>query len=192
MVVTNNSRTDLSRSTISGYSAGANKGFTLLELMIVLAIVALLAIITVPSFNDSIKRATLDAVRNTLSESLNLARNEALTRKVQTVVCARDIGQGCNSNGDWSQGWVVFADIDADGSFSTRSDQLIHVQDRYQNIRISISGPLQVVYTATGTLQTRVRRSIEICPAENDRNFMGRRMTIASTGGVSHQSDTEC
>lgn len=80
------------------------KGFTLLELMVTLAIVAILATMAIPSFTESIIRNRLTTYNNELVAALNLARSEAVKRNQQVIV--RKTGA------NWEEGWRVFVDID--------------------------------------------------------------------------------
>lgn len=92
-----------------------DKGFTLIELMVVVAIVAVLASLAAPSFNAL---ATTQALRSASSElhiSLLQARSEALrtNRNVYVVpVSATDPA----TTADWAAGWTIFVDINNSGS----------------------------------------------------------------------------
>lgn len=92
-----------------------SKGFTLIELMVVIAIVAVLASLAAPSFNTL---ATAQALRSASSElhiSLLQARSEALrtNRNVYVVpVSATDPA----ITTDWAAGWTIFVDVNNSGS----------------------------------------------------------------------------
>jgi type IV fimbrial biogenesis protein FimT len=86
-------------------------GFTLVELLITLAIVSILMLIAVPSLSDFMKNERLTSQINTLLSHLQYARSEAITRHYQVVVCASRDGATCS--GSWTDGWIVFSDQDA-------------------------------------------------------------------------------
>ena len=81
-----------------------DKGFTLLELIVTMAIAAILATVAVPGFTESIIRNRLTTYNNQLVAAFNLARSEAIKRNQQIIV--RKTGA------NWENGWHVFVDVD--------------------------------------------------------------------------------
>jgi len=90
-------------------------GFTLVELMVTLAVAAILLTVAVPSFTDLIRSNRLTTKTNLFTTALNLARSEAVKRNVKVVVCKGASG-ACNTGDNWEDGWTVFADEDNDGA----------------------------------------------------------------------------
>ncbi|KEA64587.1 Type IV fimbrial biogenesis protein FimT [Marinobacterium lacunae] len=83
-------------------------GFTLLELMVALAILAILLAVGVPSFQSFIQRSQLDASREGLESALYLSRSEAVTRATRIVLCRRNgSGSACADANNWNNGWLV-------------------------------------------------------------------------------------
>jgi type IV fimbrial biogenesis protein FimT len=93
----------------------AQRGVTLMEVMIVLAIVALLLAIGVPAFREFVARNRLDGAAQDLLASLQFARSEATRRGVQVTL--RLAGTAGSRN--WGSGWSMFADADGDGVLDT-------------------------------------------------------------------------
>lgn len=89
-------------------------GFTLVELMVTIAVVAILAAIALPSFSTSIRNTRLASATNEFIAAVNLARSEAVRSNRTGQVCASPDGASCGT--DWSQGWIVWADADADNT----------------------------------------------------------------------------
>lgn len=83
------------------------QGFTLYELMITVAVAAIILSFGVPSFTTFManNRATTHA--NELVTALNLARSEATRRGMAVTVCSSTNNSTCNGDTDWSTGWVV-------------------------------------------------------------------------------------
>lgn len=94
-------------------------GFALLELLVVLAVVAVLTSMSAPAMTGLRQQHRLQAQAEGLLGSLQLARSEALRQQQRVTVCARTADERCASPGDWSQGWVVFADGNANAQRDT-------------------------------------------------------------------------
>jgi len=90
-------------------------GFTLVELLVVMAIAAILAGVAVPSMRDLVKSMRLTSATNDLFGSLMLARSEAVKRNDRVVLCKSTDGTSCAQAGGWEQGWLVFHDANNNG-----------------------------------------------------------------------------
>ena len=85
------------------------RGFTLVELLVTLAVAAILLGVAAPSFRDVVQRNRQESALYALTGSLQLARSEAIKRSTRVSVCARGAGDGvCGTS--WSRGWQVFVD----------------------------------------------------------------------------------
>jgi type IV fimbrial biogenesis protein FimT len=88
----------------------AQRGVTLLELLIAITIVALVAAIGVPSFSNFVDNQNRLSGTNELAYTLSLARSEALKRAEFVTVCrSTDLSACAGAGGDWTTGWIVFA-----------------------------------------------------------------------------------
>ena len=98
------------------YRFGTENGFTLIELIVVLAVAAVLIGIAAPNLIDVVRNNRLSSQVNDLVTSLNLARSEALTRGQMITVCRSKNGGSCDADdGNWEDGWLVFSDSDGNG-----------------------------------------------------------------------------
>ena len=101
-----------------------HSGFTLVELMITLALVAILATVGIPSFTNFIANNRLTVQTNELVSALNLARSESIKRNVRVSVCRSANGTACG--GTWSNGWIAFVDGGTAGSVDG-TDEILRV-----------------------------------------------------------------
>lgn len=91
-----------------------NRGVTLIEMMVTIAIAAILAAVAVPGFVDFMRRNNLTSMTNDLMSTINHARGEAIKRGAIVSMCSSSNGGACG--GTWSDGWIVFVDADGDGT----------------------------------------------------------------------------
>ena len=98
---------------MKNYSTVEN-GFTLIELMVTLAMVAILMTVAVPSFTTFQRNAELTSFSNSLLSGINAARGEAMKRGRNAMVVPKD--------GDWNKGWTVFVDVNRDGVYDETTD----------------------------------------------------------------------
>lgn len=90
-------------------------GFTLTELMIVVAIAAIVTTIALPSFNDAIQRNRMAAQTNEVIAGINLARTAGLQANAGGTICAANAAQTA-CGGSWANGWIIWVDVNRNGS----------------------------------------------------------------------------
>lgn len=89
------------------------RGFTLIELMVAVTILAILIGIAVPSFRDAALSGKLTAISSDLVASTQIARSEAIKRNQTVSLCASSSGTSCDGPSGWQAGWIVLL---ADGT----------------------------------------------------------------------------
>ena len=103
-----------------------NRGFTIIELMVVLALAAVMLGLAVPNMRQFILNNRLTSGANDLLRAVNQARSEAIKRQTVVTLCATDEPEedepACS--GGAFGGWVVFVDTDADGDFDAGEEKL--------------------------------------------------------------------
>lgn len=87
-------------------------GFTLVEMMITLAVLLTVVGIGLPGFQELIRAHRLRAALSGYSGDFALARISAIGRARQVVVCPSADGRRCVLDSDWRRGWMVFVDAD--------------------------------------------------------------------------------
>ena len=103
-------------------------GFTLIELLITIAIASLLLALAAPSFSEIIRNNRVTSTTNKLVAALSLARSEAIKRGTRVTLCKTNGTNACALSGDFSEGWIVFADADENAAIEDQTD-IIRVYD---------------------------------------------------------------
>ena len=107
----------------------AEKGFTLIELIVAMAVASILIAVGVPSFQSMIQNGRQSAAYNGLMSELSYARSEAVKRSTSVVVCARATDTSCGSSASWNDGWLVFVDQDMDG-LTPGTDDILRISSQ--------------------------------------------------------------
>ena len=91
-------------------AAVTEAGFTLTELMVAIAIVAILGMYAVPNFQGLMVRSTIRSLSADLGGDIGFARSEAIRLGSAVSVCpaANADGTACATGKDWKDGWIVF------------------------------------------------------------------------------------
>lgn len=93
----------------------ARRGFTLVELLVVLVIAAVLTAVGVPSWQALSEKLQVTGVSDAFVASLHLARSEAIKRHDRVAMCKSTDGVVCAPAGGWDQGWIIFHDRNNNG-----------------------------------------------------------------------------
>jgi type IV fimbrial biogenesis protein FimT len=96
-------------------AAARDGGFTLIEVMVTIGILAILLAAVAPSFRGLLLDNQAATQANAVVTSLMFARSEAIKRNVPVVMCRSNTGADC-AGSNWADGWILFADADRSGS----------------------------------------------------------------------------
>lgn len=172
-------------------------GFTLVELMVTIAVLAIMAGLAVPSFQAAINANRLTGSTNELVNALQTARMEAIRRNQRAAVClSANANAGtptCSTSSP--TGWLVFVDADRNGAYGA-GDTLLLKSTASTSVRIAGSPAIagKVVYRsdgmardATGALLNGV---IDLCIVTTQPAQNARHLSIGSGSRISVDSAT--
>lgn len=135
-------------------------GFTLVELMVVVTLVALVLTLAAPSFARLASAAAISSGVNQFLADMRFARSEAIRRGGGVVLCRSDEPESSNPTcastlaaQGWATGWIVFHDGDGNGTRNGAED-LLRVQARQSGIDAIATGGTPTIFRfgATGRL----------------------------------------
>ncbi|WP_281399064.1 GspH/FimT family pseudopilin [Paenacidovorax monticola] len=98
------------------------RGFTAIELMVVVAIMAILTALAAPSFTPIIERWRVRQAVEGLQSTLYYARSEAIKRGGNVIIQKNTNDATCTASGgadSWDCGWHVWVDANGDGTFQS-------------------------------------------------------------------------
>jgi type IV fimbrial biogenesis protein FimT len=165
------------------------KGVTLLELMVGIAVFAVLVGLGVPSFFEIINNNRTTTQANELVAALNLARSEAVKRGNPVSVCSSSDGADCDASTTWTSGWIVFEDVAGASGTVDGGDVIIQVWPATAGLALTSSGNF-VQYVSTGMPQPigATTFALQKSGCSGDK---ARQISVSTTGRVS-SAKTAC
>ncbi|PPU40563.1 GspH/FimT family pseudopilin [Xanthomonas arboricola] len=162
-------------------------GFTLVELMIAIAVLAILLTIALPSFRGVIRSNRVASSANETLGLLSLARSEAIRNRRGGGVCGSASGTACDNN--WGSGMLAWADTDGDGAFKGGDTVL-----RFVSIdpSLSNSGPsgTAISFDGRGRRLASSNQQITLQPTMCDGQPLRRTLVVNGAGQITSQKGT--
>lgn len=159
-------------------------GFTLVEVLVVVAVLAGLASLAAPSFTESIRRSRINSIQQELNASFQLARSEAIRRGFP-ILLARTIGCGAVllDADDWSCGWQIIVDANRNGAVNAGEPvlQVTTIPDGYGVMHTGLGSLIQL--NVWGQAQG-VGQRLVITPPEGVSGLSTTTVCINSGGRV--------
>jgi len=173
-------------------TSSASRGFTLIELMIVIAVMAVGSALAYPSFSGVIRSNRVATSTNGVLAAFNLARSEAIRSNRAGGVCPSTTGAGCDGT-DWNAGFLAYTDMDSSGTW-TSGDTAIRYFEGNSAMSLTViangGGVSQIGFDRTGrtTQETTLTVSLANCPSGQDY----QRLIILKRTGQARMEKRNC
>ena len=158
------------------------RGFTIIELMMTLLVLALLISVAVPSFGTFINNNRITSQANNFHAAVLFARSEAVKRNRNVVICWSGnpaAASPCGNSGTgWTDGWVMYADEDQDGAFD--ANELIRSHDGVTGGGTMSGGLASISYSGDGRISSSAA-TFKFCDASNNDSYT-RELTFSALG----------
>lgn len=152
-----------------------NGGFTLIELMVTVAIFAIIAAIAAPAMQAMVTAGRLSGASEELVTALQLARSEAIRRNAPVTVCSSADGVTCSGSGDWSR-WIVTGADNVAGTVDV-------IRDRSANADLRLSGPgAGIQFNPSGLI--RAQQGLTVCAPTTNVSANQRVISVLISGVV--------
>lgn len=178
-----------------------SRGFTLIELMMAVAVAAVLLALAGPSFQQALNGSRLSSAASELTAAVQLARSEAIRNNRRVTLCRSTDGSACNTtSSDWT-GWIMFVDSNIDG-VRNAAEPLLKAGSIDTPVRVLASAAVtalgeRITFRGDGTAraadgQTLLVGTLAVCvpsamPPENVREVSiasGSRTTVRRRNGA--------
>ncbi|MDH5631841.1 MAG: GspH/FimT family pseudopilin [Gammaproteobacteria bacterium] len=162
-----------------------DQGFTLVELMITLAILAVIGSFALPSFRDTILNMRIRTEASELVGAFQIARSESIKRKAFVAVCAKNAASStCNTAAttSWDDGWLIWIDTNRDAVFDGGEELVRQSDGMSSGVIINTSASLpNLSYLPDGSSNVAVGTEFRVCD-NNRTGELGRRVELTLTG----------
>lgn len=157
----------MSQRRTKGDARRQHAGFTLVELMITVAVVAIVAAVATPSLQALVANGRLNGGASELTAAMQIARSEAVRRNSRVTVCATDgsatLTTACNNSGTWTNWAILDLGVTAAVAPETAADAVARrvIRNERTPAGMQLSGPTAgVLFRPSGRVDTSATLSV--------------------------------
>lgn len=168
-------------------------GFSLVELVTTLAVLAVLLSIALPSFATLIRDTRLGTATGDLHTAIFFTRSEAVKRSRRVTICTSADGEYCAAGVGWHAGWIVFDDANQNGLRDADETLLRVGQPAAAGISMTGNQPVRnyVSYVASGTTRA-VNGALQMGTITACADNRARRIVVNAAGRPRVVRDAVC
>lgn len=127
------------------------RGITLIEVLMVVAIMAIVLATGAPAFGNLVAHSRSDTAASTLAATIQTARSTAVERRLNVLLCPSTDGLQCTNTNQWHHGWLVFVDRNGNDRHDEDEDVVNRAAAQAPGVAIvSSAGRRFVRYRASG------------------------------------------
>lgn len=157
-------------------TARGRRGFTLVEMLVTVAVIGIIMAVGVPSMTSFLASRAAVANAEELAEALRFARSEAVKRGTQITVCSSDTSKTeptCSNSKSWMSGWIV-----------DMSGKTLRVQNIVRAMKSLDGGTEAVTFESNGIASSGATNFV-FKPVGEDRDDSIRTVSLNIQGQVS-------
>ena len=159
------------------------QGFTLIELMVTIAIVGVLLVAVLPTLSNTIDGNKVSAESRKMMSTIAFSRSEAVKRNTFVTVCKSSNATSCETgtDADWHDGWLVFADLDNNGALDSGEEVVKRIDSTSAGVVINAGSTIanRFTYRPSGSISNA--GSFVVCPKSGDIK-LAKKIVISIVG----------
>lgn len=153
------------------------QGFTLIEVMVVVALIAILATLAAPSWNQMQTRASIRSLVNDYTMSILLTRSEAVRLNAPVTICPSNNGINC-TNSELDDGWIV-----AIGVANDPAPRVLQDHAARDHVRTGFANQVRTItFLPNGQPSGLPIQTVRVCPVKSGMETLSRNIVVNQTG----------
>ena len=167
-------------------------GFSMIELLVVVVIMSIILATAIPELRGVSNTINFDAIQRQAISSLFFARAEAIKQGGNITVCPSSDGATCLASiSNWNNGWIIFQDIDGNGSFDGPVDQLVKVISLAGIANLTWEGSRNITFRGDGAVFDGSQGNLRICELSGGTQTI-RGVAVNLNGRVIENNSVTC